>query len=183
MADGTPGWAPLNVINPWSSDSLGPSFRIPSNAALGASSSAANVANEALFFPFRIYVPTTAVKMSYIVGSTANGNVDLGIYDWQKNLLVSSGSTAQGSINTLQTIDITDTKLAPGRYFMAYQGSSGTGTAFGVTLGTDEASVPLWGLFHQAVGSFGLPTTAAFVTNVNATPRVIVMGVHFDTLV
>jgi hypothetical protein len=180
MADYTAAWTPLITITPGSFESLGAaSGRILIGAA---NSQAFTTANRIFYVPFRLHSPALAVKMSYVVGATSSGNVDVGIYDWQKNRLVNSGSTAQGSTSTIQTLDITDTALTPGRYFMAIAGSSGTGTFLG-RAANDELIFPVVSPYEETPGSFGLPTTAAFAPSTAATPLVPAMCVHFDTLV
>lgn len=175
-------WPPLNVITPWHPESL---FNLTSyygpTGFLAAVSGA--FADELVsYYPFRLYEPAIAVKMSYLVGATASGNVDLGIYSSQGNLLVSSGLTAQGSINTLQELDITDTLLQPGVYFMAIKCDSASGTAFRNSF-NDENILPLAPFYHETTGAGAtLPTTATFsITGLN--DSIIAMGVHFSTLV
>lgn len=175
-------WPPLNVITPWHTDSLG---YIPAGGVgtLANTSSAAFVDELISFHPFVIRQTSTAVKMSYMVGATAAGTVDLGIYDSQENLLVSTGLTAQGTINTLQEFDITDTVLRPGVYYMAIKCTDGTGTNFGISH-TDENVQTVVLLYEEAGGAgAALPTTATMVPATGATIREIAMGVHFNTLI
>lgn len=173
-------WPPLNVISSFSNDSLGPSLPMTN----GANSAASGVfsANRIHYYPFVLAEVAQAVKMSYIVGAVANGTADLGIYDWQKNKLVSTGPTAQGTINALQELDITDTVLLPGQYWMAIVGSSATGTTFN-SAAVDELAYPAFLGYAEAGGSATLPANAAFSTSVSSSPTVHCMGVHFNTLV
>ena len=174
---------PLNVITPFHPESMGATIKAAQQGvALMSLVSGVVTANLAHYIPFRIFEPATAVKMSNFVGATQNGNVDLGIYDWEKNRLVNTGTVAMGAINTLQEHDITDTLLLPGRYFMAYQQSSGTGTIF-QQVQNDEVLLPVYPHYEQAVGSFGLPATAGFALSTAATLQWIAMGVHFSTLI
>lgn len=75
--------------------------------------------------------------ITYVVGATADGNVTAGIIgpvavtaDTAQGaaVLVQSTSTAQGTINDAQRVDLTPTLLAPGIYYAALEGSSGSGT-------------------------------------------------------
>lgn len=179
-----PRWPVLNVITPWHQESLGLSTNALGTAvALWATATGVSTAANAVFYyPFLVYEPATAVKMSYIVGGVQNGNCDLGIYDSSKNKLVSSGTTAQGAINTLQELDITDTALTPGIYMMAITLSSATGTFFR-SVPADELSQSSFPMLTETTGVFGLPTTAAWASSTNATPPIVAMGVHFDTLI
>lgn len=175
-------WPVLNAITPYHVESCGLVLRGTGQSHTAAASGVATAANAVYYFSFLIYEPVTAVKMTYIVGATANGNVDLGIYDAQKNRLVNSGTTAQGATNTLQELDITDTALTPGLYFMAITLSSGTGTFFRNAPSDDllQSSMPA---YVETTGVFGLPTTAAFASATDANPLIPAMAVHFDTLI
>lgn len=178
-----PTWPVFNTIHSLGPESYGNLFSNTRTGSPGSGPvSGAFTANLAHYVPFRLWVPATALKMTYIVGATANGNVDLGIYSWEKNRLVNSGSTAQGTANTVQEVDITDTLLMPGRYFMAIQGSSGTGTMFRQG-NPDENILGILPIYDQAVGSFGLPATAAFTVTTQGTTLVPVLAVHFDATV
>lgn len=177
-----PRWPVLNTIHPWSMESSGMHLKGAGIEAIDLVTGTPEAANTAYYWPFMIFETSIAVKMSYIVGTTPAGNVDVGIYDAGKNRLVNSGSTAQGSASTLQEIDITDTTLTPGQYFMAIQFSSGSANFFRFAIAdeTVQACVPM---YVEAVGSFGLPATAAWANSTNASPQVPSLAVHFDTLV
>ena len=179
-----PRWPPLNTITPFHTDAFGATLATSGSALFltDAASAAWGTPNLVVYHPFKVSEAAVAKKMSHIVGATASGNADIGIYDSQKNLLVSSGSTAQGSTNTLQEFDITDTLLAPGRYFMALTLSSGTGTAWSVNL-IDEIVFVTTPMYVQTPGGFGLPATATFAKSTAASPIYVAMAVHFDTLV
>lgn len=176
-----PPWPPLNVITPWHTDALGGTIR-PSWTTLTQAASGAMVLNVVQYYPFRMYVSSTAVKMSLFVGATNTGNVDVGIYDSQKNRLINSGTTALGTANTLQEFDITDTALNPGLYFMACTFSSSSGTSFRVSQ-VDDQLMCLFPVYDETTAGFGLPATAAFVASTTAAPLAVAMGVHFSTLV
>ena len=137
------------------------------------------------FYPFEVFESAIAVKMSYLVGATAAGNVDLGIYDAQENKLVSTGLTAQGTINTLQEFDITDTLLLPpGVYFMAIKCTDGTGTSFATSGIADELWLPHCPMYIQATSSgSALPDPAVFALDTTTTMAIRLMGIHFSTLI
>lgn len=137
------------------------------------------------YFPFRLHEPALLTKMSWYVGATAAGNNDMGVYDAEtKLLIVSTGLTAQGTINLIQTVDVTDTYLLPGDYYMAIKGTDATGTLFAQAT-NDELTQ---GQFHvlTEAGSSGaaLPSTATPVNNTQATISVPCIGLWFnDTLI
>lgn len=169
--------APLPVICTMSKESLSDLTLV----SAGSFASGTLVANQAHFQPFRLDIGGTVVKMAYLMGATATGNVDLGIYDGEFNLLVSSGATAQGTINVLQELDITDTELHPGNYWMAFSASSASGTAFQTAV-ADETFVPALPLYIQA-SAHPLPSTATPVKDTNTTPKLIPLMLSFDTLI
>ena len=173
-------WPPLNVITPYHSDSLGQSTTLIMN---GAASSA--FTDEVVsYYPFVIRTAAIAVTMTYLQGGTQSGNVDLGIYTSTGGLIVSSGLIAQttGTINTLHDVGLTDTLLTPGFYYMAIKCTSGTGTAF-MRNPADEIAQSTWPMFQETTGAnAALPTAATFASTTITTPPLIVMGVHFSTL-
>lgn len=91
---------------------LSPSWQNPRSLPWPAS-------NDAYIVPFRIAEPFNAQWAWVHNGNAVNGNLDIGIYDEHFNRLVSSGSTAQAGINVVQAINITDTLLPTGVYFLA----------------------------------------------------------------
>lgn len=123
--------------------------------------------NQAWYVPFVVYRPYVARKMWVTNGSgTINGNIDMGIYTSSGSRLVSMGNTAQATVNFQQTLDITDTVLLPGMYYMAFSSSSATGTFWRYSV-----TAPLLtavGLHLQGSAN-PLPSTASFGTNTTNT--------------
>lgn len=121
-------------------------------------------ANTAIYVPMPLAVPATIFKMAFIV-ATQSGNCDVGIYDAQKNRLVSSGSTAVGAAG-IQVVDIADTLLTPGVYFLGMNVDN--------TTASFRRSAPLaemlraCGVQVQAVGAVTLPDPAVFANPANA---------------
>ncbi len=75
-------------------------------------------ANLAILVPVRNTFLRVVTKLVIGAGATAAGNFDVGIYDAGGNRLVSSGATAKGS-STEHVIDVADTVLIPGLYYLA----------------------------------------------------------------
>lgn len=176
-------WPPLNVITPFHPDSFG----MVRGGALYAFDGAAvsTTFNDELihYFPFRIWRPSTVVKMSILNGATAAGTFDIGVYDGQLNKIVSTGLTAQSGTNDIQTVDTTDTTLLPGEYLMAVKSTDGTATAWMRAI-ADELALPFVPLYTEAGGAgAALPTTATPVLSTLASPVMVAIGLHFDTLV
>lgn len=76
-------------------------------------------ANDAVFIPFLMPQNGTIKRICVYNGSTATGNIDVGLYDTAGVRLVSSGSTARAGSLAVQVFDISDTLLSPGHYYMA----------------------------------------------------------------
>lgn len=117
-------------------------------------------ANLAIYTPVEVKAPCTAYQVAFNVG-TQNGNCDVGIYDEMGNRLVSSGSTAVGAAG-IQVIDITDTDLKPGVYFLAMNVDNTTATIMRLSGGTSTPEMQATGCQQQAVGAVTLPNPATF---------------------
>lgn len=83
-------------------------------------------ANMAGLVPFVLWQPMLAKRMIITNGSAVSGNVDAGIYTLDGALIVASGAVAHAGASSIQFLGITDTYLAPGRYYMAVSCSSAT---------------------------------------------------------
>jgi hypothetical protein len=118
-----------------------------------------SAANHAKYAPFLVQGTLLIVKL-FTSCSTSSGNLDVAILGSDGVKIVSSGSTPMGTANDLQEFDITDTVLAPGRYFfgMAVDNTS----AFMVFASTsNEAEINAMGVWEEA-SAFPLPSTATF---------------------
>lgn len=143
--------------------SISPSSPCGIGIGLGAYASAAwPAANLAMYVPFRVVTPIIATQMFVLNGGTANGDIDIGIYDSSGTRLISSGATAQSGTNTFQLIDITDTLLGPGQFYLAISLSSGTGTTTRVNTSSAQL-LQCYGLAQEA-SAHPLPVTATFAT-------------------
>ncbi len=122
-------------------------------------------ANRALYMPFLVEVPVTAYQMAFEV-TTQSGNCDVGIYDELGNRLVSKGSTAVGAAG-IQTLDITDTVLTPGLYYMAMNVDNITAAVTRLAPGL-ALHLQTVGMQQQAVGAVALPNPATFANPATA---------------
>jgi hypothetical protein len=124
--------------------------------------------------PFWIEDVVTATKIWWQNGATASGNLDVGIYDENGNLLVSIGTTGQTGTSTIQQADITDTTLSRGYYYlaMAMNGTTGTALRYSPTTNLQQ----MMGVLEQA-SAFVLPSTATFAKA--ARSYIPVMGIQF----
>jgi hypothetical protein len=168
-------WPSLPTLTPLSVDSIGVLAKAMTTGGL---SSNTVTQNTRYYYPFVIYKPCIVTKVFAVTGATQNGNIDIAIYDSQKNLIQASGSNAQGAANTLQVIDWTDLILLPGEYWMSIASDSATGTFFMFT-SADEIQQPVFNGYTQA-SAFTAPDPAAMVTS---TMPVILFGLLIDDTV
>jgi hypothetical protein len=112
-------------------------------------------AERAIFSP--VWVPQASIvtQIAWRVGFASSGNVDVGIYDEHGVKLVSTGSVAVGPINTTQLVDVTDTLLMPGAYYLALVADDDTARFFRST-GSGQRTI---GVMSQD-SAFPLPATA-----------------------
>ncbi len=83
-------------------------------------------ANLGLFIPFFLPCRFVLRRMFCLNGSAVSGNIDLGVYSMDGSKIVSAGSTAHSGTSTVQIVTVTETVLAPGRYYMALSCSNTT---------------------------------------------------------
>lgn len=162
-----------SVIGTWSPE-VGLFRAMNSDGGLFGLSNIWPVANLALFIPVEIFEPTTIAKMAINNGATVSGNFDLGIYAPSGKQLVSSGSVAQSGASAIQSVDITDTLLVPGLYYMALVFDNITAT---LTSWSSVAAqeMRLMGLL-QAASAFALPAPVTFATYAQTLVPLITMN-------
>jgi hypothetical protein len=118
-------------------------------------------ANDALFWPFLISVPTIVRKLWVYNGATVSGNFDIGIYTEDGKQVIAQGSVAQAGASVLQVFDPTDFLLQPAQYYMALAFNNTTATVFQTGTLTNASVCRMLGATKQAT-AFPLPTTATF---------------------
>jgi hypothetical protein len=69
-------------------------------------------------YPFVVNEPKVIYQLGWMNGSAAGGNWDVGVYDTSWNRLISAGSTGGASNSTYQFVNVTDTPIKPGRYYL-----------------------------------------------------------------
>ncbi len=130
---------------------------------LGSSSGAWPTANKAFFLPVRIDHEIVITKFFTANGATASGNLDVGLYTLDGTRLLSTGTTAQAGTTTIQVIDVTDTLVARGNYYLALAHSSTAGTY--IRLAPANATVLRGSGLVEQTSAFALPATATFAAN------------------
>jgi hypothetical protein len=116
------------------------------------------VAATAYMYPFRLSEPVVVTKLYWLNG-TASGNLDVGIYDHAGRRLVSIGSTAQSGTGAIQIVDVTDTEIGPGLFYMALvkETTGGSVSVFNLAVSIQRAMGCV-----QASSAFPLPDTVTF---------------------
>ena len=127
--------------------SLSPSF----------SSNTYPAANRALAVPFEIAFPFLVRKVFWFNGTTATtDSIDVGVYTEAGTRLVSGGGTAVSGASATQEVDVTDTLLKPGRYWLAYVQNGVTATP--IMSATTAANARALGAAQMA-SAYVLPAT------------------------
>jgi hypothetical protein len=150
---------PLPMVNawgPWSYNSSALNIAYPSSGTFPDQ-------NRAHYYP--IIVPVTCVvrRLWWANGSAPDGNIDVGVYrdaGYKPGVrVISTGSTAQGTALQVQFVNVTDTPLAPGMYWLAINADNPSGTTT-VLRGSSSAAWNAALAMEEAVGSVTLPATA-----------------------
>lgn len=171
-----PTFRSLPVLNPWHPEAMG--YQASNGVGLAATSSRTwTVTDEAQLYPFRLGYPETITKLWIYNGATVSGNFDIGIYDAEGTRIVSAGSTAQAGTNAVQSVDITDTLLGPGIYYMALVFDNTTATLFADTGWASVRAAQQSGLCRVA-SAFALPATVTLTTS-NLTTGIYLFGCLF----
>jgi len=115
-------------------------------------------ANQVYFVPFRMAASAIVTKMFWGNGAAVAGNYDAGIYDLDGNLLVSTGSQAQTGTTSTQVINVTDTALKRGVYYMALVGDTAGTTSRIHSAGLTAMFGQAWGMLSQSGVTLPLAT-------------------------
>lgn len=151
------------MISPWSLEAIGTEL---SGFGVALSASTAPTSNMVTYVPVVLAQAFTAVTVGWFNGAAAgNGNAQVGIYHEDGTQIVECTATTTSGTTARQTVDITDTVLPPGRYYMAFRASSGTDRIHAVSpaAGILEAC----GVMQQATQT-DLPSSASFAANATA---------------
>ncbi len=118
-------------------------------------------ANKAFYIPITITSPITVAYMMTRISTVSSGNVDVGLYSVDGTRILSSGSTGAGTVNVVQSFNVTDTVIGPGVYYLAMACDNTTATF----LAWIPALQALRGAgVMEQTSAFPLPATATFAT-------------------
>ena len=162
------------TIHPWSQQSIGVALFACGQA--GPNSQNFVTASLAVFVPFGVPEPVTITKLGWGNGAAVAGSLDAGIYDASGTRLVSTGSTLQATTSVLQVVDVTDTTLARGVYYLALA-SDTSGATQKVIASIPAAGIPQGLGLLQMAAAFALPASATYAKCTSAfVPFVFAQG-------
>jgi hypothetical protein len=116
--------------------------------------------NLALYVPFAVPLPIRVLKLWFGCGSIGTDNFDLGLFTAAGTKLVSSGATAKAASGTEVVVDVTDTSIGPGLYYIGLSCAS-TGSSF-YLYGFTTPIAAAYGI-KQEEAAHPLPATATMV--------------------
>jgi hypothetical protein len=152
---------PLGVIGTFATSSEGSTLADVSLSLANVYSltTGAQTANSAYYTQILVPNAITVYQLGVLNGGTVSGNFDLGIYNSSLTKVISTGSTVQAGVSAIQLVDISDTALSAGVYYLAFAADNITGLYqhSGVNILMTRAS----GCSQQA-SAFPLPATAVF---------------------
>src|SRR3990167_5092199 len=123
-------------------------------------------ASMGIFVPMKILEPVTVVQLFIETGTSAAGNVDVGIYDKGGSQITNFGSTQVASATSFMLFNINDVTLNPGLYYFAMSmtdTNANTHVGFAPAAGLCRAL----GVVAQAA-AVPLPSTATFAATSEA---------------
>lgn len=131
---------------------------------LGSNAFAWTTANRAIYVPVRVPQRVKVLQLAYLPSTTATGNIDIGLYDQAGARVVSSGSTAKSATAAVIIVDVTDSVIGPGLYYLALNNDTTTDTFLGATIETPPFQSAR-GVLVEQLASVTLPATAAWSTD------------------
>jgi hypothetical protein len=130
----------------------------------GYASVAWGTANRAVYVP--LVVPSRVVVRGLWFGSgtTGTGNVDMGLYDPTGGAVVSATNAAKIASAAEQVLDVTDTTVGPGLYYIALSSDSATDTFVRHASCATAPIATAFGVLTEA-SAYPLPATATMALN------------------
>lgn len=109
------------VISPPGLNSIGLEM-VAARAAQQAATAAWPAAALAIFVPFWIGRDMTVYQLGWVNGTPVASSVDVGIYKPDGTRLLSTGNTVASGANAIQRVNVTDTVVPRGAYYLATAG-------------------------------------------------------------
>lgn len=127
--------------------------------------SGAITASTAFLYPLTIPERILVYKLFWAIAVTvASSTIDVGIYTEDYARIISTGSTAAVAGPALQEVDVADTVLDRGHYYLAVAGGTTPPNLYRSAMGTIQAA---HGVARMAA-AFPLPATVTPVSAINA---------------
>jgi hypothetical protein len=117
----------------------------------------------AIYVPVRVVRRVVVRQLGWVSSATAAGNCDVGIYDQGGTRIVSTGSQTNTSTSNTRVVDITDTTIGPGCYYLALNNDTTTDTF--VSYAATAPELAARGVLTEALGSLTLPSTASWAVD------------------
>lgn len=150
------------MVSPWT---RGWGVKRDSVSTSNPGSGSYEAANRGIWSPVLVPVQCTIRRFWWANGSSvsASYNIEAGIYTDDghkpKTKIITTGSTAQGTATEVQFVDVTDTVLTPGMYWLYLSVSTTSATVFRVSVG-GFIHQELVGFQQSSVGPGSAPATA-----------------------
>jgi len=140
-------------------------------------------ANDPVAFPFVVTDDLLVDQLGWANGGgTPTDGIDVGIYTTEFARLVSGGGTTRAGANIWQWVDVADTWLPRGRYYLAASNNGVTATqqmSVGANYGASVFPLALAGVFDSTTDAYPLPdplTNMALVTTFNRPLHLAIAG-------
>jgi hypothetical protein len=136
-------------------------------------------ANLCVAVPFTLMRDMLITQISVVI-ITQNGNCDVAILDENGVRLRSMGATAMG-VAGVQTFNITDLRLGPGRYYVAFASDSATAviTESASIFGATAVACQIIGV-RQMAAAYPIPATVTFANPTRITMPAFVLDIGTD---
>lgn len=121
-------------------------------------------ANVVVYIPFFVREAITITKLWWPNGAAVAGNIDVGVYNDAGTLQISTGTTVVAGISQVQTVDVTDTTIARGRYYLAIVSDTSGVTQKVMAVLPAAGIAQSLGLLEQAAVTLPLATNASPAT-------------------
>lgn len=150
----------------------------------GTVSGAWATANDPVSVPFVINNAGVVEQLCWFNGTSAGGGVDVGIYDEAWNLIIACGTNTGSGNTTWQSINVTDTALALGRYHLVMVRDNTTANRCRFyNIVASNSLLQFAGLNSTTTDSYPLPNPLSGMAAVATATQIPVMGIQFRAFV
>lgn len=147
---------PLHITATGRFSNLG--FATASVGGSGIANTAWPANNRAIYSPISLPSRFTVARFM-IANGNATGNIDIGLYNANGSLLISTGTQARSGSSVVQYYDVTDQAFPAGDYYLALVASTTSATVSSNNGGLGGPVLQGCGLLQEDLGSTVLPAT------------------------